>query len=359
MKNLRDQGRLVEALLILLKRLTPIAKWSLVLLLAIYGFSGIRTIQPNENALVLRLGKLQPGLHGPGLLWTFPEPFEQALIFATDKELNLPLDDWMAQGEKRLSFESQREPTAAEKEDLNIEGATGQKITVKHYGDFLDPINDGYTITGDNNIVQGRFVLRYRIVDPFHYFSAGDSVGPVLTRLSYRALTHQFAIRTIDELLTTDRNQVTSLAVDSIQSEASRLQLGVSITGLDLLTLAPPTQVIASFEDVINARQHAKTLTQNAHGYRNQIHAQTEGEARAIRLRSDAVANVILTTAEGECAAFTAFHQEYRKSPVITTERIYWDSVDSVMRQVNSRALLPADQARPTIMVEPSPEFLR
>jgi len=35
MKNIREQGRLVEALLIFLKRLTPVAKWVLIVLLAL------------------------------------------------------------------------------------------------------------------------------------------------------------------------------------------------------------------------------------------------------------------------------------------------------------------------------------
>ena len=75
--------------------------------------------------------------------------------------------------------------------------------------------------------------------------------------------------------------------------------------------------------------------------------------------RTSAAANDIVSTATGESRAFEAFLTEYSKSPALNADRLYWDTIDSVMREVTSRTLLPADRARPTIMVEPSPEFLR
>lgn len=62
---LRQDGHLVEALLLFLKQLTAHARWVFAVLLLLYAISGIRTIQPQETALVRRLGRLQPDLHGP------------------------------------------------------------------------------------------------------------------------------------------------------------------------------------------------------------------------------------------------------------------------------------------------------
>lgn len=359
MKNLREQGKLVEALLIFLKRLTPVAKWILVVLLVLYGLSGIRTVQPSENALVMRLGKLQPQIHGPGMLLAMPSPFDEIIVFQTDRELSVELNDWMATGEKRESFERQRPMTDQERKELNIEGGAGAMMTEKLWGDFLDPITDGYTVTGDTNVIQGLFTLRYRIAEPFDYFSSGETVNQLLSQLAYRALTHSLAADTIDNSLTSGREKLTSSVVASVQEESDILGLGVKITNLEIRSLTPPTQVLAAFEDVINARQFAKTLLENAAAHRDRIARITTSEASQMLSRTSAVATTITTTASGEASAFSAFQEEFSKAPALNADRLYWDTYDSVMREVTSRTLLPADRARPTIMVEPSPEFLR
>lgn len=359
MKSLREQGRLVEALLIFLKRLTPVAKWILAVLLVIYGFSGITTIQPSENALVMRLGKLQPHVHQPGMLIAMPSPFDEVIIFHTDREMSIPLDRWMATGEKRESFERQREMTEAEQKDLNIEGGIGQMMTEKLWGDFLDPVADGYTVTGDTNVIQGLFTLRYRIAEPFGYFSSGETVRELLGRIAYSAITRSLASDTIDNSLTSGREKLISAVVTSVQQESESLGLGVKITNLEIRSLTPPTQVLAAFEDVINARQFAKTLLESAAAHRDRSQRATASETAQMLSRTSAAANSITSTASGEASAFIAFQQEFRKAPALNADRLYWDSYDAVMREVTSRTLLPADRARPTIMVEPSPEFLR
>ncbi|MFD2255710.1 protease modulator HflK [Luteolibacter algae] len=359
MKNLREQGRMVEALLIFLKRLTPVAKWILTILLVIYGFSGIRTIQPSENALVMRLGKLQPRVHGPGMLIAMPSPFDEILVFQTDRDLSIDLDDWMATGEKRASFEQKREMTEAERKEFTIEAGSGQMVTEKLFGDFLDPIKDGYTVTGDTNVVQGLFTLRYRIAQPFEYFSAGETVRTLLSELTYQSLTHALAADNIDNSLTSERGKLIETVVRTVQKNADSLQLGVTITNVEIRSLTPPTQVLAAFEDVINARQFAKTLLESAAAHRDRVARATESEAAQMLSRTQAAANSIVATSTGEARAFEAFAEEFRKSPELNADRLYWDSVDSVMRNVNSRAILPSDRSTPTIMVEPSPEYLR
>ena len=48
---LRQDGHLVEALLLFLKQLTAHARWVFAVLLLLYAVSGIRTIQPQETAV--------------------------------------------------------------------------------------------------------------------------------------------------------------------------------------------------------------------------------------------------------------------------------------------------------------------
>jgi modulator of FtsH protease HflK len=361
-RSIRKQGRAVEALLILLKHLTAHARWLFAALLLFYALSGIRTVGSNEQALLLRFGKIQPQAHGPGLLIGMPDPFDRLIRFETGREFSIPLNDWATGGakiddpDKHVEL-TEEELTRAIQESRN--GGAAEAVYEKPPGTTLDPITDGYTLTGDFNIIQGRFVLRYRISDPFLFATAGDDIETLLARLAYRALSGQIGTRNIDTTLTADRRELVALAAESTRSLAADLNLGVSITAIDIIELAPPSQVVAAFEDVSNARQFAKTMFENSRQYHDETLEKHRGEAAAIVFRAEGHASGLLGAAGGETAAFTQMLAQHRRSSGLVARRILRETLDTVFAGVQSRTLLPADQARPSLMLEPAPEFSR
>lgn len=352
----------MEALLILLKHLTAHARWVFAALLALYAVSGIRTIQPQEQALLVRFGRLQPELHGPGLLLGFPEPFDRVLRFETEKDRSLALDRWELTGTKigdpdKLIMPSNEELMAQVRQTGNGSGTEARRNDSPDA--TLDPVRHGCTITADSNIIQGRFLLRYRIESPFLYASMGEGIDGLLECLSYRALTHQLAVRKIDTALTSDRQELAEGAARSLQEEAARLGLGVRISGLDIRELSPPSQVLAAFEDVVNARQFAKTLYENSLQNRAETLARSRGEASSIVNRAEAWAASKKVEASGEASSFLALLENHRLSPELVERRLLRETLDTVMGQVQSRTLLPAGQAMPSLMIEPAPAFAR
>jgi modulator of FtsH protease HflK len=360
--TLRHEGRAVEALLILLKHLTAYARWVFIALLLLYAASGIRTIQPEEQALVLRFGRLQPQVHGPGLLFGLPEPFDKVLRFETGKDLALPMDRWVIDSTKIDDPDKPIQFTDEEMLKKIRESTTGGSVYTEYpdiAGKALDPVTRGYSITSDFNVIQGRFVLRYRISAPFSYASAGDGVTKLLERLGYRALTRQLANRKIDASLTSDRRDLAAAATREIQSEATRLQLGVVISGLDIRELSPPSQVLAAFEDVTNAKQFEKTLYENARQYQSSTLSQSESEAASILLRAEGHSAGLVATAQGEAAAFDALVANYNQQPQLVAGRLLRETLETVMGRIRSRTLLPAENSRPSLILEPAPEYAR
>lgn len=359
--SLHADGRAIEALLILLKHLTAHARWVFVVLLGLYALSGIRTIQPQEQALLLRFGRLQPKIHDPGLLIGLPDPFDRVLRFETGKELSLSLDRWALTGIKTGDpdqFVMPSEEALQEQLKLAGNGTAGIQRRANPQ-ETLDPLKSGYTLSRDTNLVQGRFLLRYRIEDPFRYASSGDQVKPLLECLSYRALSRQIASRKIDILLTSDRHEIAEATARGVQADVENLQLGVRVSGFDIQELSPPSQVLASFEDVVNARQFAKTLFENSRQYHAETLAKSEGEAAAIVHRAEGFAQGLTAEAQGEAASFVALLENHQRSPELVSQRILRETLDTVMSQIHSRTLLPVDQAKPSLMIEPSPEFGR
>jgi len=357
--HLRDEGHFVEALLLFLKQLTAHARWVFAALLFLYAVSGIHTIQPQQTALVRRLGRLQTHLHGPGLLVGLPKPFDEILLFETGKDTSLSLDAWALIGTK---IGDPDQPLQLSQEEL-ARRTNSRETTGAEYPQYenmtLNPVIHGYTLTADTNVIQGRFTLRYRIEDPFLFTTAGEGIDRLLAQLSYRALSARLVARRIDASLTDDRRELGTETAKLIQDEATRLNLGVRVTGLDIRELSPPAQVLAAFEEVTNARQQAKTMFENARQYDAETLAKYEGEASAIRFRAEGYATTLVENARGEAAAFVALLENYRVNPQLVSQRLLRETLDSVMGQVSSRTLLPAHQARPAVILEPAPEFAR
>ena len=360
--TIRKEGRAVEALLILLRNLTAHARWVFAALLLLYGVSGIRTIQPQEQALVLRFGRLQPQVHGPGLLFGFPEPFDKVLRFETGKDLTLPMDEWAIEGVKIEDPDKPVQWSDAEMAAKMKASTAGGSVFTEYAeveGKSLDPVTSGYSLTADFNVIQGRFVLRYRIAELFLYASAGDEGGALLGKLGYRAITRQLASRKIDMSLTSDRRELAVAAAREVREEAARLGLGVEVSGIDIRELSPPSQVLASFEDVTNAKQFEKTLVENARQYHSTTLSESEGQAATILHRARGHASGLVANAGGEAASFTALAVNYRQQPELVAGRLLRETLDTVMGRIRSRTLLPADQSRPSLILEPSPEYAR
>lgn len=360
--NLRTEGRAVEALLILLKHLTAHARWVFVILLLLYAISGIRTIQPQEQALLMRFGQLQPKVHGPGLLFGLPEPFDKVLRFETGKDLALPLDRWALDTTKIEDPDKPLVFTDAELVEKLKNSTTGGSVYTEYAdvaGKALDPVTRGYSVTSDFNIIQGHFVLRYRIADPFLYASSGERVDALLERMGYRALTRQLAERAIDVSLTSQRRELATAASSEVQQEARFLKLGITISGMDIRELSPPSQVLAAFEDVTNAKQFEKTLYENARQYHSTTLSESESEAASILFRAQGYTAGLVATAQGESSSFTSLLVNYRQQPQLVANRLLRETLDTVMGRIRSRTLLPAAQSRPTLLLEPSPEYAR
>ncbi|MDP0500079.1 MAG: protease modulator HflK [Verrucomicrobiota bacterium JB022] len=357
-----QDGLMVAALLLTLKNLKPAALWVFLLLLGLYTASGVRTVGPSETGLLLRFGKLQPKTYEAGLVFGLPEPFDELVLVQTGAEHSLTLEAWASGGKKIGDPDREYQYTLEEVSNWMAENGGNMPPTRKVTVDgatMLNPIVDGYTLTGDRNILQARFTLRYRIHDPVAYFRLGERRDELIGGLLYQSATHTLAEMRIDDCLTEKRDQLIERVESGAQAKADALSLGITLTACELQELSPPRQVLAAFEDVINAQMFAKTLLENAREYQANSLTQAAGQSEAIRRRAEAYAQNLVAKSEGEAEAFRSFYAEYQEHPHAVLSRVYLDSLDYVMQQAQSSALFGSDHAQPTLFIEPSPKYSR
>jgi membrane protease subunit HflK len=103
---------------------------------------------------------------------------------------------------------------------------------------------------------------------------------------------------------------------------------------------APP-QVQEAFYDAVKAREDEVRLRNEAEAYRNDILPKARGDADAMREQAEGYRRRVQSLAEGEAKRFLSVLAEYRKAPEVTRQRLYLDTMESVLGSA-SKVLMDA-----------------
>ena len=136
-----------------------ILKFIMIVLVVAYAFSGIFRVEPQKKAVRLIFGKIvgQPGeqVLDEGWYLNLPYPFGQSVTVPTNpQDLNVMRDFWyqVLPGDEKKSTSEKARP--------------------------LNPEFDGSLITGDANLVHGRFKGTYKVID---FVSFIENIGTIET----------------------------------------------------------------------------------------------------------------------------------------------------------------------------------
>ena len=123
-------------------------------------------------------------------------------------------------------------------------------------------------ITGDENIVDVQVVVQYRIAnlefflfevddpgDPDRGIAPGNPDGETLRDIAETAVRQVVGARNIDDVLTTEKEQVQASILDKMRELASDYNTGLDVLQVLLQNVNPPAEVQDAFEDVVRARE--------------------------------------------------------------------------------------------------------
>lgn len=282
------------------------------------ALDAIYTVQPNEIALNLVFGHYQSRA-APGLHWNWPEPIGHVI--------KVPVQD--------------------------------QQITeVGYRGDNRGDIeSESLMLTGDQNIVQVHFRVNWRIdsnrVEDY-VFNVRDPKETVKS-VAESIMREVVGQKTIDGILTSDRASMEPDAQKRMQEVVDTYKMGVRIEQVQLQMLDAPPEVVAAYRDVTAAQQDQQTLINNAETYANKIKPEAEGEAAQIIAEAEAYKKQSVLEAIGQAARYQQVYTQYKKSPIVTRERIYLETIEKALSKMQKTLLdtKSGSALMPYIAVEP------
>ncbi len=276
-------------------------------LFAIWGLSGFYQVGAAERGVVTTFGRFQT-ITMPGLHWHIPAPVQNAHI------VNV--------------FETRQTP---------IPQTRGQR----------GPQAEGLMLTGDKNIVDVEMAVQWRIkagverendqlpgVAQF-IFNIDQPSNLVLT-VGEAAIREVVGRNTLDFVQTQGRTVVQEETRTLMQETLDLQRSGIEVTEVNLEKTEPPTaEVNEAFLDVEAAKQDKEQYINTARAYANRVVPEARGQAQ--RILEDARAYQARVTAEarGQADRFNAIYEEYAKAPEVTRQRMYLETVELVLGDMN------------------------
>lgn len=214
------------------------------------------------------------------------------------------------------------------KVDMTIKGfAVGYDLNT----DESKP-EESLMITSDYNFVNVDFFLEYRVTDPVKFLYNSEDAAAILKTLAQSYIRDTIGLYTVDEVITSGKNQIQSEIKEKIMARMESEDLGVQLVNLTIQDAEPPTnEVMAAFKDVENAKQGKETALNNANKYRSEQIPAAEAEADQILRQAEAAKESRINEATGQVARFNAMYEEYSKFPGITKQRMYFEAMEELL----------------------------
>ena len=344
-----------------------VLKVIMVILIIAFLASGFKTVNPDENALVLRFGKIR--MIGTERVltsedspyWILPYPIDEMVKIPAERTDTIEIDDfwyYQSEAEKRAENPPAIDPSRP-----------------------LYPTRDGYCLTrsekrqdsdakgNDYNLVHTKWALTYQITNPELFFTNvqipdkkindinqdifREGLEPILRNVFEDVVVTTMVNYTIDEVITS-KSRIRDDVKRKLNEKLEAIECGVSVKTVQLDDPVVPRQVKKAFDLSIEASQTRNTALTNARRESTNLlnetagpiakdlykalndestsneelealWAQLKGKAKEKLSDAEIYATRVARNAEASANYLKNLLPEYKKSPDIVISRLYYD----------------------------------
>ena len=196
-------------------------------------------------------------------------------------------------------------------------------------------LRDSSMLTQDENIVDIRFTVQYRLKDARAYLFENNRPDEAVVQASESAVREIVGRNKVDSVLYEQRD---ALAVDlgkSVQSQLDRLSAGVIIANVNVQNVQVPEQVQAAFNDAVKAGADRDRFKNEGQAYASDVIPKARGTAARLKEESEGYRERVVAQAEGDAQRFRSVLGEYQKAPTVTRDRLYLETMQQVYSNVS------------------------
>lgn len=185
-------------------------------------------------------------------------------------------------------------------------------------------------ITADQNLVDIQLTVQYRVGDARAYLLRVENAESILGHATESALRHVVGNSKLNEVISEGRANLAIGMTPRLQSYLDRYQTGLVVSQVNLAGAQAPKEVSDAFYDVDRAKVDKERLISEAQAYANSVVPEARGKAQRMLQEAEAYKQDLIARAEGDAARFNSLYAEYRKSPKVTRDRLYIETMQEV-----------------------------
>lgn len=299
-------------------------KWVAMVVLALVAILGVQstyyTVEPEEEAVILRLGKWLK-TSGPGLHFRLPLGIDQVIKIPVRRVL-----------EEEFGFRG----------DAVASRSRGR--TERSYD------AEARMLTGDLNVADVEWVVQFQISDPMKYLFNGrnpqlGSGLPVanVRDISLTVMRRVVGDRLVTEVLTVGRTEIAAEAKRLTQKVLDRYDMGIRIVAVKLQDVNPPDPVKPSFNDVNTAKQEQEQVINQAEREYNKVIPEARGKAQELISNAEGYAAAAVNRAQGDADKFTLKLMAYREAPDVTRQRLYLEAMEDLYSRIEAVTIVDSE----------------
>ena len=271
------------------------------LIIAFGIFSSIYSVSEQEQAVITQFGKVV-GVESAGLHFKIPFIQQSIRVNTTTQGMAIGYQE------------------------------SGTNDPIEDTSDY----EDSMMITKDFNFVNIDFYLEYKVANPETFLFNTAEPLETLRNLTKASIRSTISKCLVDEVMTTAKGKIQSEVKDKLIAEMQKINLGIEVVNISIQDAEPPTaEVVQAFKAVETAKQGAETALNNANKYQSEKLPSANADADKILKEAEAYKENRIAEAEGQVARFSETYKEYKKFPLITKKRMFYETLEEVLPNLN------------------------
>jgi membrane protease subunit HflK len=258
--------------------------------------SGFFIVQEGQQAVVTSFGKFSHTVDA-GFQWRFPYPFQAHETVAVTQLRSVDV---------------------------------GRNTVVQATG-----LRDSSMLTQDENIVDIRFTVQYRLKDARAYLFENNRPDEAVVMAAESAVREIVGRSRVDQVLYEQRDAIAADLMKSLQAQLDRLNAGIVVANVNVQHVQVPEQVQAAFNDAVKAGADRDRFRNEGQAYASDVIPKARGTAARLMEEAEAHRGRVVAAAEGDAQRFRSVLSEYQKAPAVTRDRLYLETMQQVYANVS------------------------
>ncbi len=196
-------------------------------------------------------------------------------------------------------------------------------------------LRDSSMLTQDENIVDIRFTVQYRLKDAREFLFENYRPDDAVVQAAESAVREIVGRSKVDSVLYEQRDALATDLVKSIQTQLDRLKAGIVIANVNVQNVQVPEQVQAAFNDAVKAGADRDRFKNEGQAYASDVIPKARGTAARLGEEAEGYRSRVVAQSEGDAQRFRSVLEEYQRAPGVTRDRLYLETMQQIYSNVS------------------------